>query len=77
MQMKRAMELQRAWAAKGNPPCEHPAVEREYHLGSDTGDQVCTPCGAAAPRGTLRSSKRNLGTKNEDCRGEDDGTQEL
>jgi hypothetical protein len=46
MQMKDAFELQKEWKRKGNPHCTHPNVEREYHLGSHTGDNVCTTCGA-------------------------------
>jgi hypothetical protein len=46
MQMKDASRLQKEWENKGNPPCEHPYVEREYDLGSHTGDDVCTICGA-------------------------------
>lgn len=45
MQMKKAAELRKAWAEKGNPPCAHPRLDKEYDLGSDTGDVVCTTCG--------------------------------
>ena len=55
MQMREAMRLRRAWEAMGNPPCEHPDVDKEYYLGADTGDEVCTTCGEAALRGTLRT----------------------
>lgn len=27
------------------PPCEHSTQDKEYHLGADTGDLVCTSCG--------------------------------
>lgn len=43
MQLKEALELQRQW---GNKPCNHPRVEKEYHLATSTGDYVCTTCGA-------------------------------
>jgi hypothetical protein len=44
MQMQRATRLRKAWAASGNPPCEHPTLDKEYHLGPDTGDVVRTKC---------------------------------
>ncbi|WP_199828548.1 hypothetical protein [Streptomyces sp. WM6372] len=43
--MHEAIQVRREWADKGSPPCEHPQIEKEYHLGSDTGDKVCTTCG--------------------------------
>ena len=58
MQSSKAAQLRRAWEAKGNPPCAHPGVEKEYDLGADTGDEVCTTCGAAAHRGILRVPPR-------------------
>ena len=45
MQMERAAELESAWKACGNPPCEHPTYEDEYYFGCITG-RVCTTCGA-------------------------------
>ena len=45
IQMTKAAELRRDWAAKGNPPCDHPHTDREYALSSHTGDRVCTTCG--------------------------------
>jgi hypothetical protein len=42
MQMSEAAKLQEAW---GDKPCNHPSSEREYYLGSHTGDDVCTQCG--------------------------------
>ena len=47
MQPDDARELQKAWANKGNPPCKHPSLSKEYHLGASTGDYVCTTCGEA------------------------------
>jgi hypothetical protein len=44
MQMSEALKLQKAW---GKKPCDHPHVEKEYALGMDTGDLVCTTCGRA------------------------------
>jgi hypothetical protein len=46
MQMYDAIVLQEAWKKKGNPPCKHPVVDREYSLGAHTGEMVCTTCGA-------------------------------
>ncbi|MFZ7134136.1 MAG: hypothetical protein ACOWWR_17465 [Eubacteriales bacterium] len=45
MQNKDAIELRKRWLAKGNPPCDHPELEREYFLGADSGDYVCLICG--------------------------------
>ena len=42
MQMDEAWGRQQQW---GNKSCEHPSWEKEYHLGSDTGDKVCSVCG--------------------------------
>lgn len=44
MQMKEAAELRKQWGGKH---CGHPHVEREYHLGMQTGDYICTTCGEA------------------------------
>lgn len=30
---------------KGNPPCDHARVSKEYYLGSATGEYVCSECG--------------------------------
>ena len=44
--MSEAAELRKEWAAKGDPPCEHPHVVKERHdLGASTGDYVCDTCG--------------------------------
>ena len=42
MQLEKANKLRKAW---GDKPCNHPDVEKEYYLGSNTGDKVCTTCG--------------------------------
>jgi hypothetical protein len=47
MQIEKAIELRRRWIAKGDPPCDHPHLDKEYDLGADTGDYVCTTCGKA------------------------------
>lgn len=39
--------LQGEWKAKGSPPCDHPHLEKERgYQGMDTGDKICTTCGA-------------------------------
>lgn len=53
MQIWKAAELRRAWVRKGNPLCVHPELEREYDKGSNTGDVVCTTCGASHLRDVL------------------------
>lgn len=50
MQTNEAMSLQKRWAEKESPPCDHPRTEKEYYLGSATGDRVCTTCGECFPR---------------------------
>ena len=42
MQSKKAAQLRKDW---GNQPCDHPNIEKEYYLGAQTGDYVCTSCG--------------------------------
>ena len=54
MQMDKAVAIRTNWETKGSPPCSHPEVEKERYLGADTGDEVCTKCGTAGPRGSLR-----------------------
>ena len=39
------LRLQRAWKAKGSPPCEHLWTEKEYYRDNPTGYLVCTTCG--------------------------------
>lgn len=56
MQLAKFQQKVRAWAERGNPPCDHPSVDKEYFLGSDTGDEGCTVCGSTWPRGQRPSS---------------------
>ncbi len=44
MQDNEAINLSRQW--KGGK-CIHSHIEAEFHLGSRTGDYVCTTCGEA------------------------------
>ena len=57
MQMSKAKALREAWERKGNPPCAHPDLDREYDLGGNTGDYVCTTCGAANRREALEAER--------------------
>lgn len=45
MQMSKRVKLLEAWEKKGDPPCDHPSIDREYTGSSHTGDWVCTICG--------------------------------
>jgi hypothetical protein len=45
VQMDEAQELRRRWNEAGSPECDHPELDREYYLGSQTGDRVCLMCG--------------------------------
>lgn len=42
IQMDDAEKLRKNW---GDKPCDHPRTAKEYHLGSQTGDRICTTCG--------------------------------
>lgn len=42
MQLREALELRKKW---GDKHCNHPHLEKEYDLGAQTGDWVCTTCG--------------------------------
>ena len=42
MQHDEAQKLSREW---GDKPCSHPEYDKEYYLGANTGDYVCTTCG--------------------------------
>jgi hypothetical protein len=42
MKADEAAELRENW---GDKPCNHDHVEKEYYLGAQTGDYVCTTCG--------------------------------
>jgi hypothetical protein len=56
MQADKAERLREAWAKKGNPSCDHPRLDKEYILGGDTGDVVCTTCGAINPQRPSRKA---------------------
>jgi len=65
MQMSRAQRLQQQFKDK---ECAHLSLSKEYMLGAQTGDYVCTGCGetftpgeAAALRGGRSESKPMVG----------------
>lgn len=49
--MEKGAQLRKEWAEKGDPPCEHLVLDKEYYLGADTGDLICTTCGEVWGRG--------------------------
>lgn len=57
MQMTEALELQKEW---GDKPCNHPQVVKEYHLGTQTGDRVCTRCGTSASPEYFKKNRKPL-----------------
>jgi hypothetical protein len=58
MQADKGKQLRDAWVAKGSPPCEHPQLTREYILGANTGDKICTTCGEDFSPAELRAMGR-------------------
>jgi transposase-like protein len=44
MTFEEANELAKKWEDKGNPPCDHPQITKEYMNGTHS-DYVCTTCG--------------------------------
>jgi hypothetical protein len=54
MQIKEALNLQKQW---GKKPCEHQHIEKEYHLGSATGEYNCTKCGMTKEDSTWNQVK--------------------
>lgn len=45
VQFAAANKIEEAWIAAGSPWCEHPQVDKEYHLSMDSGDRRCLSCG--------------------------------
>ena len=59
MQVRKALELRKEW---GDKPCDHPNFVKEYDLGAQTGDYVCTQCGRTFTRSEveeIESSRNN------------------
>ena len=62
MQWKDAKQLREIW---GGTPCDHPDYDKEYYLGADTMDKVCTQCGevlSAKEIEEIRSKKNQNGS---------------
>lgn len=59
MQMKKAEQLRKQWENKGNPPCDHPNLDKEYIEGFDTGDRVYTTCGQYFAPSELEQDPKN------------------
>lgn len=47
MQYDEGLAIRKEW---GDKPCSHPVVVKEYYLGSNTGDRICTTCGLSASK---------------------------
>lgn len=58
MQNSAARELREEWEVKGNKPCTHPHIEKEYYLGAQTGDYVCTTCGYEGTKETFENLRK-------------------
>jgi len=58
MQSKSAAEIRKKW---GNKKCDHPEFDKEYYLGAQTGDYICTQCGKCFTGREVKEieSKRN------------------
>jgi hypothetical protein len=61
MQWKDAEQLREIW---GDKPCDHPDYDKEYYLGADTMDKVCTQCGQVLSSEEIEEIKRR---KNQSC----------
>jgi hypothetical protein len=55
MQAKQAQILRDEW---GDKPCNHPNYEKEYYLGANTGDKVCTQCGQVLSKDEIENIHR-------------------
>ena len=60
MQARDAAQLRKEW---GNKPCDHPKWEREYDLGAQTGDYVCTTCGKVEWEGDFKKMQQAKGER--------------
>lgn len=58
MQADRAEQLRDEWALTGGSVCPHPQLAKEYILGSNTGDKVCTTCGDDFSPGEMQEMGR-------------------
>lgn len=58
MQSRKADEIRKEW---GDKECDHPEFDKEYYLGAQTGDYICTQCGRGFTEQEVKEieSKRN------------------
>lgn len=56
MQMQEARNLRAKWGGKA---CNHSELEKEYDLGTATGDYVCTKCGESGMGSDWNEQKAN------------------
>jgi len=56
MDIKKADFIKKQW---GNKPCKHPQLEKEYIMGSSTGDYICVQCGRVVDESDLNSNGVN------------------
>jgi len=45
VQASRLSEIRRDWERRGSPLCTHDDTDKEYDLGSQSGDRGCLNCG--------------------------------
>ena len=62
MQLHKAQSLREQW---GDKPCEHPNFEKEYYLGAQTMDYICTTCGQSFDRNEVQkiTNQREINKK--------------
>ena len=63
MQSSKAKELRKQWKLLGDKPCNHSELVKEYDLGADTGDKVCTRCGKAIWNGIIDEQSQETNTQ--------------
>ena len=62
MKIEEAERLREEWERKGNPPCQHSRLAKEYYFDSDTEDEVCVTCGKIWQGGRRNQSEYHDGT---------------
>jgi hypothetical protein len=58
MQASKAKRKRDDW---GDKPCSHPSFAKEYILGAQTGDYVCTQCGQSFDKNERDQIEDNRG----------------
>ena len=56
MQNEKTKRMRKAWS---DMPCDHPQFEKEYFLGSDSGDYLYTQCGRVFSRSQKEEIESN------------------